>query len=125
MITVGQIERVTQNRVVKLFQNTLKYNYLGNWEDRPDNRNIEEAYLRVFLKSQDHDDNVINKALYELNKVAGDQTRSLYDVNKEVYSLLRYGAKVKPEVGENYITVWLIDWKNPLKNHFAIAEEVT
>jgi type I restriction enzyme R subunit len=22
-------------------------------------------------------------------------------------------------------TVWLIDWKNPLKNHFAVAEEVT
>ena len=33
--------------------------------------------------------------------------------------------KVKAEVGENTQTVWLIDWKNPEKNHFAIAEEVT
>jgi len=39
--------------------------------------------------------------------------------------LLRYGVKVKPEVGENTETVWLIDWKNPLANHFAIADEVT
>ena len=33
--------------------------------------------------------------------------------------------KVKADVGENTQTVWLIDWKNPLNNHFAIAEEVT
>ncbi len=33
--------------------------------------------------------------------------------------------KVKPDVGENTQTVWLIDWKHPEKNHFAIAEEVT
>src|SRR5207248_1375741 len=56
---------------------------------------------------------------------AGDQTRSLYDINKAVYGLLRYGVKVKPDVGENTETVWLIDWKNPLNNDFAIAEEVT
>ncbi len=66
-----------------------------------------------------------SKALYKLNKEAGDQTRSLYDINKEVYSLLRYGVQVKPDVGENNQTVWLIDWKNPLNNDFAIAEEVT
>ncbi|MEH2378569.1 MAG: hypothetical protein V7K27_06645 [Nostoc sp.] len=30
---------------------------------------------------------LITKALYELNKVAGDQSKSLYDINKEVYSL--------------------------------------
>ena len=33
--------------------------------------------------------------------------------------------KVQPEVGENHVTVWLIDWKHPENNHFAIAEEVT
>ena len=33
--------------------------------------------------------------------------------------------KVKPSVGEQTVTVWLIDWKNPGNNHFAIAEEVT
>ena len=33
--------------------------------------------------------------------------------------------KVKPDVGENTETVWLIDWKHPENNDFAIAEEVT
>ena len=28
-------------------------------------------------------------------------------------------------MGENTQTVWLIDWKHPENNHFAIAEEVT
>ena len=39
--------------------------------------------------------------------------------------MLRYGVKVKAGCGENTETVWLIDWKHPEKNHFAIAEEVT
>ena len=56
--------------------------------------------------------------------MATDQSRSLYDINRSVYDLLRYGVKVKADVGEQTQTVWLIDWKNPATNHFAIAEEV-
>ena len=37
MNKIGQLERVTQNRVVKLFQEKLDYRYLGNWEKREDN----------------------------------------------------------------------------------------
>lgn len=121
---VGQLERITQNRVVDLFQDVLGYRYLGNWEDREDNSNIEEEILTEFLKKT-YSDNLINKAFYELNKTANDQSKSLYDVNKEVYTLLRYGVNVQPEIGQNKETVWLIDWKNPLNNDFAIAEEVT
>ena len=39
--SVGQIEKKTQQRVVKLFRDTLGYAYLGNWDDRAGNRNIE------------------------------------------------------------------------------------
>jgi type I restriction enzyme R subunit len=124
MNTVGQKERATQNRVVKLFRTQLGYTYLDNWQDR-DNSNIEESFLRPFLKRQGYRDTLIDRALHELNKVAGDQTRSLYDINKAVYGLLRYGVQVKPDAGENTETVWLIDWQNPLNNDFAIAEEVT
>ena len=125
MGTVGQIERNTQNRIVELFRDTLKYTYLGNWEDRPDNSNIEKKLLQDFLREQGNSNDLIDKALYELDKVAGDQSRDLYYVNKDVYELLRYGVKVKTDVGENTETVWLIDWEHPLDNHFAIAEEVT
>ena len=125
MSTVGQRERATQNRVVKLFHKHLGYSCLGNWEERANNSNIEEGLLRSFLKRQGYSDALIDKALYELKKVAEDQTRSLYDINKGVYSLLRYGVKVKLDIGENHETVRLIDWGHPLENDFAIAEEVT
>jgi type I restriction enzyme R subunit len=123
--TVGQIERKTQDRVVRLFQHALGYDYLGNWTDQNGNRNVEAGLLRAFLKKQGHDDNLIGRALYLLDKEAGDQSKSLYDRNKAVYELLRYGVKVKAEVGEQTQNVWLIDWKHPENNHFAIAEEVT
>ena len=125
MSTVGQIEKKTQARVIKLFRDTLGYDYLGDWTDRQDNRNIEAGLLRAFLKKQGHDEALISRAFYRLDKAAGDQSKSLYDRNKAVYELLRYGVKVKPEVGEQTQTVWLIDWKQPENNHFAIAEEVT
>jgi type I restriction enzyme R subunit len=125
MSTVGQAERPVQDAVVSFFQDALGYDYLGNWIDRPDNRNIEESYLRVFLGRQGYDGGLINRALHELNRVAGDQSRSLYDINKEVYGLLRYGVKVKEGMGEQTKTIWLIDWQHPERNHFAVAEEVT
>jgi len=126
MSTIGQIEKKTQDRVVKLFHEQLGYHYLGDWTDREGNRNIEEDLLRTFLKEkQGCDEKLITRALFLFTKVAGDTSKSLYDRNRSVYELLRYGVKVKAEVGENTQTVWLIDWKKPEKNNFAIAEEVT
>ena len=124
MSTVGQIEKRTQSRVVQLFQDQLGYDYLGNWIDRVGNANIEPGYLRPFLEAKGYAPALITKALAHLTKVATDQSRSLYDINRDVYDLLRYGVKVKADVGELTQTVWLIDWKNPEANHFAIAEEV-
>ena len=122
MSTVGQREQKTQQRVVKLFRTTLGYRYLGNWEERENNRKIEPELLRAWLKSQSHADALIGKVLYELEKAAGDTSKSLYDRNRAVYELLRYGVKVRPDVGENTVTVWLVDWKQPEKNDFAVAE---
>jgi len=125
MSTVGQIEEKTQERVVKLFREQLGYGYLGNWEVRENNRNIEPEMLLDFLKKQGYEATLITRALYDFEKAAGDTSHSLYDRNRAVYELLRYGVKVKPGVGESTETVWVIDWKEPLKNDFAIAEEVT
>ena len=124
MATVGEIEKRTQARVVALFRDRLQYDYLGNWVDR-DNRNIEQSLLRTWLGKQGVSDTLITRALHELNKAATDTSKHLYDRNKAVYDLLRYGVKVLPGMGENKVTVWLIDWKHPENNHFAIAEEVT
>jgi type I restriction enzyme R subunit len=123
--TVGQIEKKTQRRIVKLFRDTLRYDYLGDWTDREGNRNIEEGYLRPWLENRGYSEILIKRALHKLNQAAGDMSKSLYDRNKAVYDLLRYAVKVSPDVGEKTEDVWLIDWSHPEKNHFAIAEEVT
>ncbi|SOE81032.1 type I site-specific deoxyribonuclease, HsdR family [Caballeronia arationis] len=125
MSTVGQIEKKTQQRAVKLFRDTLGYSYLGNWIDQPGNRNIQTSLLSAFLKKRGYDDALATRAIHALGKAAGDQSKSIYDRNKAVYELLRYGVKVKPDIGENAQTVWLVDWRQPLNNDFAIAEEVT
>lgn len=126
MSNVGQLERSTQNRVVKLFKDQLGYDYLGNWEYREGNSNIEFGLLTQWLKSRGVSDALITRALRRLDSAAAlGEGKKLFDANKEVYRLLRYGVKEKEGAGELNQTVWLIDWENPEKNHFAIAEEVT
>ena len=100
MSTVGQIEKRTQARVVQLFKDQLGYDYLGNWIDRVGNTNIEPDLLRPRLEAKGYAPALITKAIAHLTKVATDQSRSLYDINRDVYDLLRYGVKVKADVGE-------------------------
>ncbi len=121
-------ERITQNRVVKLFQQALGYLPLfeGNLQDRLYNSNIEELPLKSFLKNkQGYSDTLITKALDKLKSEANNHQRGLYFNNMAVYNLLHYGVDVKETIGKHTDTVWLIDWKNPLNNDFYIAEEVT
>ena len=126
MSKVGQREIQTQRRVVAFFQDALGYKHLGHWQDRSDNRNVEREHITGWLKRQGHSDKIIDKVLFELNRAAGlGGSKTLYDANREVYGLLRYGVKVRPDVGEQNVTVWLIDWENPGNNDFGIAEEVT
>ncbi len=126
MTSVGQREIRTQQRVIAFFTDALGYTYLGHWQSREDNNNIEQALLSDWLKRQGHSDKIIEKALFDLDKAAAlGGSKTLYDANRAVYGLLRYGVKVKPEVGEQHLTVWLIDWENPGNNDFGLAEEVT
>ncbi len=126
MSTVGQIERKTQDSVIKLFKETLGFEYLGSWGYREGNANVEADLLSQNLSARGYDENLINKAMLKLTSGASlGGGRDLYEANQDVYRLLRYGVHVKPGIGENTETVWLIDWANPEANHFAIAEEVT
>ena len=116
MNIVGDRERKTQNRVVNLFRDQLKYEYLGNWEDRPDTSNIQEELLTRYLQStEQYSNSLISEAIYVLSKTADNCSEGLYTVNKQVYSLLRYGVNVKESAGDNNETVKLIDWQNPIR----------
>jgi type I restriction enzyme R subunit len=126
MSTVGQIERKSQDRVVKLIRDDLGYDYLGNWEYREDRSHVEVELLEQNLRARGYDDNLINKTVDVLKKTASlGGGRTLYEANHEVYDLLRYGVKVKPGAGEQTETVWLIDWFDAEANHFAVGEEVS
>ncbi len=126
MSDVGQIERKTQDRVVRMFTDRLGYRPLGNRQYRPGNSNIEEADLRAWLLKRGTSETLITRTLHRLGQAAAlGESRSLYTANREVYGLLRYGVKVKEAAGEPNQTVRLIDWENPENNDFAVAEEVT
>ena len=125
MITVGQPERITQNRVVALLRDELHYRYLGDWKDREGNSNIEEGLLTAYLTRSGYSKAQISKAIYSLKTAADNHGRGLYGNNMAVYSLLRYGVPVKTDVGKVTETVHLINWTEPEKNDFALAEEVT
>lgn len=125
MTDIGKAERVTQNRVAKLFVEALGYRHLGDWAERANNSNVEEGLLSAYLSGAGYSQAQINAVLYKLKTEANKPDRTLYGTNKAVYQLLRYGVPVKTEVGKMTETVHLINWIEPLKNDFAIAEEVT
>ncbi|MBA3426935.1 MAG: HsdR family type I site-specific deoxyribonuclease [Rubrobacter sp.] len=126
MSDVGQIERLTQKRVLRLLERRLGYRSLGNWQYRAGNSNIEEQFLSDWLRQRGTSETLITRALHRLRQAAalGEGT-SLYEANREVYQLLRYGVKVREAAGEPKGTVRLIDWETPENNDFAVAEEVT
>ena len=123
MTDIGQKERETQDRVIDLFTQEMGYEYLGNRRHQ-DNKNIEEEYFKKYLKESGYSDAAIKRAYKKLSGSTTDTWSSLYDSNGDVYRLLRYGIRMQEAKGEQTQTIWPIDWKNPGKNHFYIAEEV-
>ena len=116
-------ERQLQERVKKWLIDDLKYNFLGNLENK-NNDSVIYDLLRKNLLSRNYSDYVIKQALETLDKLIKTQSDSLYKVNQEIYNLIRYGANIKDESG-NFITVYYIDWGNTERNDFYLAEEVT
>lgn len=124
MDNIGKPEIVTQKRVINFFVNKMRYNYIGNLKDR-ENSNIDEAKLIKWLIDRGYTEAIAIRAVEELVKAAANLQEGLYTANREVYQLLKYGAKIKENADENETTVYFIDWETPGENLFEIAEEVT
>ena len=124
MSSVNELERLTQERILhQIFEEKLKYTYLGNYEERENNSNIEEDLLLKFLIKK-YPEEIARKAIAELKKIAHNETKSLYEVNKEVYNLLKYGKGISMYVGEKEKQVYFIDYEDYSNNDFYVAEEV-
>lgn len=122
-------ERITQNRVIKLFSDNthpgnLAFDYLGEWSSKS-NRNIEVDLLKKNLLKRGYSDAQFSAALLQLETAADTSGTTLYHANMRTYNLLRYPIKVKTSVSAPFEDVSIIDWENPDKNDFGIAEEVT
>ncbi len=123
-------ERITQQRVIRLFTdeshlNYLGYKYLGNWQSHSKNKNIEQELFNNNLKRRGYSDAQISAALLKLQTAAETTQTSLYQANLRTYNLLRYPISVQTSVGKPYENISIIDWENIENNDFGIAEEVT
>ena len=118
------VERKLQNRVIHWLRDELGYMFIGDLTDQ-NNEPINEKLLRKNLVKRGYSRDVIKRAIRDIQRKANNQTDSLYHVNKEIYSLLRYGDQgIRDERG-NRITVHYIDWNDVEKNDFYVAEEVS
>ena len=100
MSNVTDIERLTQNRVVRFFTDTLGYRYLGDFKDRPNNKNIEPEILSKWLSSRNVSRTLLNRAINALEKSAAlGSGIKLYDANKEVYRLLYWHQRKRRHRG--------------------------
>lgn len=129
MPRIDEAERKIQDRVLALFQGKawLDYAYLGDLHGQI-NTNIMTDRLTDWLtsaKGGGHSQSIADRAVFELAKAAGNLQQGLYKANQNVYSLLKYGAKVHENPGDPDKTVYFIDWEHSHNNEFAVAEEVT
>ena len=115
-------ELVTQQRIIQLFREKIKYEYIGNLREQ-ENSNIVETKLKDYLIRQEYSPELCRRAINSL--VAASRLPDLTEANKAVYSLLHYGSSEQEHVGAHHETVNFINWEKPFKNDFYIAEEVT
>lgn len=125
MNDINKLEIETQERILeKIFRKKLNYDYLGNYKDRENNSNIEDELVLKYLNKH-YSEEISKRALFELKKIAHNEAKELYDVNKETYRILKYGVNISNSIDEKKQTVSFIDYDNPYNNDFYVAEEVT
>ena len=85
MSRLSEPEIVTQKRLINLLSQTMNYDYLGEWKERENNSNIEEAYLKQNLSQRGYNDAQISRSIELLKRETANSQKNLYQRNQEVY----------------------------------------
>ena len=117
-------EKKLQKRMLHWLVDDLGYTYLGNLEDI-DNTPVKEDLLKANLKKREYSDDQIKTAVSELLSKVNNQVDTLYQINRSVYSLLRYGRQGAKDANGRRQTVHYINWDDIGSNDFYVAEEVS
>lgn len=96
----GDLEVEAQRRVITLFRDRLGCEYLGDWRDREDNRNIKKRLLERLLARQGRGLVLIAKVIGESKKAAAlGGGRNLYEANREACQILRDETRIEENDG--------------------------
>jgi type I restriction enzyme R subunit len=132
MSIIGEAERKAQNRIIDLLcggkscsAGGLGWRYIGDWQKREGNANIEPSLLRPWLESRGYAPEVITQAITRLEREARMEGTKLYEANQSFYEMLRYGVAIAPGPGEAPVTVHFVDWGDVGANDLGVAEEVS
>lgn len=132
MSKIGEAERKAQDRVIDLLcgdksgsPGGVGWRYLGDWQQREGNANIEPSLLRPWLEARGYAPEVITQAITRLEREARMEGTKLYEANQSFYDMLRYGVAIAPGPGEAPVTVRFIDWGDAGANDLGVAEEVS
>ena len=120
-------ERETQNTVIKLLRDIHGYEYLGNLSEQENKPYVESILKKFLVESQGCSEKQANEAVKKLKDLVASchSKGTLYNANKDIYRLLRYPTSVSQGPGRPSKQISLINWGNPERNFFHIAEEVT
>ena len=96
-MTVSLPEIVTQKRVIDMFKdpNLLGYEYLGDWENRDNNSNIEKEYLENKFPFKNVDALYFNKwstvvkKRYQVKAMEFTKTKDLLPYVDDMFDLLK------------------------------------
>lgn len=120
-------EKDFQNCLVAFFKETLGYDYKKNSDLKNEylrtknNEYLLKPILQDFLRKK-YTENQIENALFEIEKT---NKHNLEESNKAFFELLKNGIDVENEKTQLTEKIFIIDFKNPEKNHFLVVEELT
>lgn len=97
MTGLGERERLTQDRVIALFQERIGWRYLGDWSERA-NSNIEDVLLATNLKARGYSEAQVSAAVERIRQ-EGSRNRST-SLSTRIWSRSLATSMMSDEIGD-------------------------